>query len=70
VLRRLEHKRSRIAVLVAGIAFAVAISLSRVFLGHHWLTDVMVGWVLGLAWLGVVVTAHRLFLTVWQHRPA
>ena len=64
VLRRLEHRRSRTAVIVAGMAFAVAISLSRVYLGHHWLTDVIAGWLLGLGWLAAVITAHRLFLTV------
>ena len=25
--------------------------LSRVFLGHHWLTDVIFAWLLGAAWL-------------------
>ena len=67
VLRRLE-KRSRTAVLVAGIVFAVAVSLSRVYLGHHWLTDVVAGWLLGLGWLAAVITAHRLFLTVERSR--
>ena len=68
LLRRLDSARVRAAVLVAGGAFVGAMGLSRVFLGHHWLTDVMVGWTLGLAWLIVVVTAHRLFLTVRRAR--
>jgi membrane-associated phospholipid phosphatase len=64
VLRRLESARARLLTVLAGALFVVSMGLSRVFLGHHWLTDVVAAWVLGLAWLSVVVTAHRLFLTV------
>jgi undecaprenyl-diphosphatase len=67
-LLHLGSRRARTSVLVAGAVFVVAMGLSRVFLGHHWLTDVMVGWTLGLAWVSVVVTAHRLFLTVRRAR--
>ena len=52
---------ARITAIAAGVIFIIAMGLSRVFLGHHWLTDVMAGWFLGLAWVGVVILAHRLF---------
>lgn len=64
LLRRVGSTSGRVAVVLAGSAFVVTMGLSRVFLGHHWLSDVVMGWVLGLAWVAVVVTAHRLYLTV------
>lgn len=69
VVRRLESKLAHTLTIALAGVWAVAIGLSRVFLGHHWLTDVMFGWVIGLAWLLLLVTAHRLFLTVREtHR--
>lgn len=64
ILRRLESRLARVTTVVLAASWAIAIGISRVFLGHHWLTDVIFGWVLGLAWLSLVITAHRLFLTV------
>jgi len=51
----------RTAVILACGTFAVAMGLSRVFLGHHWFTDVLAAWALGLAWAGMVILAHRVF---------
>lgn len=67
VLRR-EHIAARIALIVGGTVYALAVGLSRVYLGHHWFTDVLAGWLLGAAWLSLVITAHRLYLTVREHR--
>jgi len=42
--------------------------LSRVFLGHHWFSDVVAGFVAGTAWAIVVILAHRLLVRVQLRR--
>ena len=63
LLRRQSSAGARVATVVVATAFAITMGLSRVYLGVHWLTDVLVAWTLGLSWLVLVVVAHRLFLT-------
>ncbi|HEY4615005.1 MAG TPA: phosphatase PAP2 family protein [Citricoccus sp.] len=63
VLRQ-RTRAARVLTITTAAVFAVTIGLSRVYLGHHWFTDVLVAWVLGAAWLVVVITAHRLYLTL------
>ena len=67
---KVEDRRWRVATVVVAVALAVAMGLSRVYLGHHWLTDVLVGWTIGSAWLIIVVTAHRLALTVTRRKAS
>lgn len=64
---QLKKTSARIAVIAGGLVFVLAMGLSRVFLGHHWMTDVIAAWLLGLAWLGIVILAHRLFHVI-RHR--
>jgi membrane-associated phospholipid phosphatase len=61
---------ARITAITAGVIFIIAMGLSRVFLGHHWLTDVMAGWFLGLAWVCMVILAHRLFHLIRKREHA
>jgi undecaprenyl-diphosphatase len=61
---RTTSRAIAVVALAIALVLAAAMGLSRVYLGHHWLTDVLVGWTLGTAWLAMVVTGHRLALTV------
>ncbi|MEW5014241.1 phosphatase PAP2 family protein [Clavibacter michiganensis subsp. michiganensis] len=59
-----QHRRvTRVLSIAVAVVFAVTIGISRVYLGHHWFTDVLAAFFLSGAWLAVVITAHRLYLT-------
>ena len=57
------RSRSAKVAVVAGVGlFVLAIGLSRLYLGVHWATDVIGGWVTGLAWLALCLTVRQ----VWR----
>jgi membrane-associated phospholipid phosphatase len=68
LVRKQRTAWARALTITLASAFAVTMGLSRVYLGHHWFTDVLVAWSLALAWLAVVITAHRLFITARRRR--
>jgi membrane-associated phospholipid phosphatase len=63
LILRQHSKATRALTITVAALFAFTVGCSRVFLGHHWFTDVLAAWMLGLAWLAIVITAHRLYLT-------
>lgn len=68
VVRRLRSRRAVVVGVIGWALWSIAMGLSRVYLGHHWLTDVIFGWLLALAWLTVLIIAHRFFLVVYRAR--
>lgn len=68
MILRQHTTRARVATGAVAALFALTIGLTRVYLGHHWFTDVLGAWMLGAAWLALVITAHQAYLRL--RRPA
>lgn len=53
------NTRWRYAVLISGTVFAVLVSLSRVYLGVHYPSDVLAGWAVSITWVTLVTLTLR-----------
>ena len=51
--------RLRRAVLAVGVVGCLLVGLGMIYMGAHWLTDVLVGWVLGVALTWTLMLAVR-----------
>jgi undecaprenyl-diphosphatase len=56
-----DRRRTRIYLMALGLFLTLAVGLSRVYLGVHWPSDVLAGWIAGGIWaLLVWSVAHRI----------
>lgn len=51
-----RRRRVRMVALLTAISLILAVSATRVYLGAHWVTDVVAGMFLGLFWVTVCAT--------------
>jgi membrane-associated phospholipid phosphatase len=69
VIWRILGVRPGVAAIVVASALSLVIGISRIYLGYHYLTDVVGGFAAGILWLAVVVGAFR-GGSAWQGRRA
>jgi undecaprenyl-diphosphatase len=55
--------------VIAALLIAISVGLSRIYLGYHYLSDVVGGFAAGLAWLLVVALAFETIPRAWVRRP-
>ncbi len=61
----LPTRGGRRFIMIFAVVLSIAIGISRLYLGVHYLTDVVAGWCAGLAW----VSACWLLLVMFGHHP-
>ena len=58
VVWRLNGRRSGVVALVLALTLVVGIGTSRIYLGAHWLTDVIGAYLAGALWLMCLIAAY------------
>jgi undecaprenyl-diphosphatase len=59
LLERTTDRRARIAMIVATAIVVGLVGFSRLYLGVHYLSDVVAGFLAGGIWLLVCITGYR-----------
>lgn len=59
IARTLPQRRLKVFVLALAAIVTIFVGVSRVYLGVHWPTDVLAGWLAGVAWAFVCIAGAR-----------
>ena len=65
LVSRIDQWRPRVAIVLCAITLVIVVSLSRLYLGVHYLSDVLAGMAEATAWLSFCLVGIH---TYWRHR--
>lgn len=69
ISRVLSQRRLKVYVIAVAVVVTVLVGISRVYLGVHWPTDVLSGWLVGLAWAMICLVGARLLASYGHVEP-
>ena len=61
LMRASDRKATKIYVLVVAVVLTLLVGVSRLFLGVHYPTDVIGGWIVGFSWASICWLGARRF---------
>lgn len=67
LVSKIDAWRPRVIIILTAIALILLVALSRVYLGVHYLSDVLGGFAEAMAWLTLCLLGIH---TYWQHHVA
>jgi undecaprenyl-diphosphatase len=62
----LQRRGAKTAALIGASVVVAAVGISRLYLGVHWLTDVVAGWLIGSLWALLLLVALRTAPGLWR----
>jgi len=66
VVELVHDRRLRVLACAGAIVLGLMVGFSRAYLGVHWTSDVVSGWLLGLAWLAATIALCALVPTMLE----
>jgi undecaprenyl-diphosphatase len=69
IIRAVYGQRAGSIAVPLALLIALAVGLSRIYLGYHYLSDVVGGFAAGLAWLFIVLVSFEAIPRTWAKRP-
>lgn len=57
----LQHSRGRTVIIIFLLSLIILIAPSRIYVGEHWASDTLGGYLLGTIWLYIVITIYVRF---------
>ena len=68
IITTYKDLKIKIPIMIGLFVLSALIGFSRLYLGVHYLTDVLAGWAAGGLWLAICILGDNLYLSIKQRK--